>query len=206
MSLPRLGCPRPGWEILLRRDVGRWLARRTPWGALVLCAGRSSRSRMPKGSSCRERSAGGELGRRYGRRRRGVSVFRPAVAGRGGLRSVARPAAQRRCGFFRTRGPRPAEVRGFAQSLAESGGILCPRRSPGSTTGEPSTDPGRIRRRPRCDTWNCRNCPGAEFLSVPAKGGPLNARRGRNAAEDFPSVAERFVPGFRSVGRGAGPV
>lgn len=26
---------------------------------------------------------------------------------------------------------------------------------------------------------------------------------GRNAAENFPGVAERLVPGFRSVGRGA---
>lgn len=98
------GCPcrdsaaRP-LGVLLRRDVGRLLAGRN--------LGSSGAFRRPFGRSrCRrvrpaERSAGGELGRRYGRRRRGVSVFRPAVAGRGGLRPSRRRAAERRYGFFR---------------------------------------------------------------------------------------------------------
>ena len=77
------GCPcrdsaaRP-LGVLLRRDVGRnCSAGRT--------SGSSGAFRRPFGRSrCRrvrpaERSAGGALGRRYGRRRRGVSVFRPAV-------------------------------------------------------------------------------------------------------------------------------
>ena len=99
------------------------------WGALVLFAGRSAEVDARRVRPA-ERSAGGELGRRYGRRRRGVSVFRPAVAGRGGLRSVARRAAERRYGFFR-REDQGRRGRGIRPSLAECGGILSRDDRPG---------------------------------------------------------------------------
>lgn len=99
------------------------------WGALVLFAGRSAEVDAER-FVLRNEVQGVSWVVVMERRRRGVSVFRPAVAGRGGLRSVARRAAERRYGFFR-REDQGRRGRGIRPSLAECGGILSRDDRPG---------------------------------------------------------------------------